>query len=168
MDDPLQSLAMRGIEFEVVWSDQDVIELRVRCSNGAFCGDTRMYSGHDALPNTADVLSGFPLNAKDSRTVELGTFDPTMAGGGIHMWFYCVDSVGHAAVLAKLRGDRCKSMGEAQSVCLYLPVEAGAIDAFVVQARSLGSTIGAKAYLHMADHTVGWVQRWLTSTASDR
>lgn len=157
---------MRGIEFEVVWSDQDVIELRVRCSSGSFYGDTRMYSGHDGLPNMADILSGFPLDAKDSRTVELGTFDPSMAGGGIHMRFYCVDAVGHAAVLAKLRTDHCKSMGEAQSVCLYIPVEAGAIDGFVTQARSLGSTIGAKAYLHMADHTVGWVQRWVKGAAS--
>jgi hypothetical protein len=127
-----------------------------------------MYSAYEDLPNTAEVLSGFPLDAKDFRTVELGTFDSSMAGGGIHMRFYCVDSVGHAAVLTKLRADRCKSMGEAQSVCFYLPVEAGAIDAFVTQARSLGSTIGAKAYLHMADHTIGWVQRWLTSIASDR
>ena len=159
---------MQGIEFEVVWSDQDVIEHRVRCSNGSFCGDTRMYSGHDDVPNAADVLSGFPLDANDSRTFELGAFDPSTAGGGIHMRFYCVDSVGHAAVLVKLRADGCKSMGEAQSVCFYLPVEAGAIDSFVNQARSIGSTIGAKAHLHMADHTVGWAQRWFTSTASIR
>jgi hypothetical protein len=42
----------------------------------------------------------------------------------------CVDSVGHAASLVKLRADGCKSMGEAQFVCFYLPVEAGAIDSY--------------------------------------
>jgi hypothetical protein len=159
---------MRGIEFEVMWRDQDAIEYQVRCSNGSFCGDVKMYSGHDGLPKVAEILTGFPLDAKDSRTVELGTFEPGMAGGGIHMKFYCVDSVGHAAVLAKVRADGCIAMGEAQSVCLCIPVEAGTIDSFVTQARSVGSKVGAKAYLHMADHTVSWVQRWLASTAKSR
>jgi len=154
---------MRGIEFEVVWSDQDVVEYNVTCSNGLFCGASRMYASHDDLAKLADVLSGFPLDAKDSRSVELGTFDSTMAGGGIQMHFFCVDSVGHAIAVTKLRADSCQAMGEPQSVCLSVPVEAGAIDSFLRQAHSLGDRLGAKAYLYMADHTVTWVQRWFAS-----
>lgn len=154
---------MRGIEFEVVWFDQDVIEYQIRCSNGSFCGATRMYLGHGDLSKAADALSGFPSSANDSRQVELGTFEPNMAGGGIYMFFSCVDSVGHAAVRVKIRADGCKAMGEAQSVALDVPVEAGAIDSFVNQARSITYAKGAKAYLHMADHTLGWVQRKFSS-----
>ena len=59
----------------------------------------------------------------------------------------------------RLRADGCKGPAEPESISLYVPVEAGSIDSFVAKARSINSTMGAKAYLHMADHTVGWVQR---------
>ena len=150
---------MRGIEFEVVWFDQDVLECRVTCSNGSFCGATRVYLAHHGLSNVADILSGFPSTAKDSRNLRLGAFAPNVAGGGIDMTFRCVDSVGHAVVLVKLRADGCKGFGEPQSASLYVPVEAGAVDSFVSKARSLDDTKGSKAHLQMADHTVGWVQR---------
>lgn len=150
---------MRGIEFEVVWFDQDVIEYRVVCSNGSFSGATKMYLAPERLSTVAETLSGFPSTTKDSRSVRLGAFEETVAGGGIHMTFRCVDSAGHAVVLVGLRADGCKDIGEPQSVCLYVPIEAGSIDSFVAKARSLELRQGAKANLQMADHTVGWVQR---------
>ena len=156
---PLQSAIVRGIEFEVVWSDQDVIQCQVTCSNGPFRGATKIYLAHDDLSKAAEILSGFPSNVKDSRDVQLGAFEPKMAGGGISMSFRCVDSVGHSVVLVRLRADGCTGPNDAESVCLYVPVEAGSIDSFVTKARSIDDTKGAKAYLHMADHTVGWVQR---------
>lgn len=154
---------MRGIEFEVVWFDQDVIEYKVTCSNGYFCGATKMYLAHDDLSKAAEALSGFPSNVKDSRDVQLGALKPKVAGGGISMSFRCVDSVGHSVVLVRLRADGCRGPDEPESVCLYIPVEAGSIDSFVAKGRSIDDTRGAKAYLHMADHTVRWVQRNLPS-----
>jgi hypothetical protein len=159
---------MRGIEFEIVWLDQDVIKYRVRCSNGSLCGEMQMYASYDGLRDAADILSGFPQNPGDSRLVEVGTLQPNMAGGGIRMEFSCIDSVGHAVVSVKLRSEHCRSMGEAQSVCLLIPVDAGAIDAFVSQARAVGTDVGAKAYLHMADHTQSWVQRWFEKNVGRR
>lgn len=150
---------MRGIEFEVVWFDHDVIEYHVTCSNGPFQGATRIYLAHNDLSETAEILSSFPSNINDTRDVELGAFQPDVAGGGVHMSFRCIDSVGHAVVLARLRADGCRGPGEPQSVCLYIPVEAGSIDSFVEKARSIKDSMGAKANLHMADHTVGWVER---------
>lgn len=138
-----------------------MIEYLVRCSNGAFAGAAKMYLGHDGLANAASMLGGFPSSNKDSRNAELGTFQPDTAGGGIQLDFDCVDSVGHACVQVKLRADGCKGMGDAQSVCLLIPVEAGAIDAFVSQIQCLKITKGAKAFLQMADHTAGWVRKCL-------
>jgi hypothetical protein len=152
---------VKGIEFEVIWWDQDVIEYLVRCSNGAFAGAAKIYMGHDKLSNAASVLGGFPSSNRDSRNIELGTFQPNTAGGGIHLHFDCVDSVGHACVLVKIRANGCKAMGDAQSVCLFVPVEAGAIDSFVAQIGRLRNTKGDKAFLQMADHTAGWVKKWL-------
>ena len=151
---------MRGIDFEVMWLDQDVIEYRVRCSNGFFCGDAKLYANHDDLRNEAEKLNGFPQDRRDSRSLELGTFQSGSAGGGFRADFYCIDSAGHAIVCVKLRDDGCESMGEAQSICLLIPVEAGSIDSFVSQARSVRGEAGAKAHLQMADHTTGWARRW--------
>jgi hypothetical protein len=150
---------MRGIEFEVVWFDQDVIEFRVVCSNGSFCGATKMYLAHDGLSKAAEILSGFPSSTKDSRDVRLGAFEPSAAGGGIEMAFRCVDSSGHAIVLVRLRTQGGEGLADCQSVFLYIPVEAGSIDSFVPRARTVDDTKGAKAYLHMADNCVGWVKR---------
>jgi len=98
----------------------------------------------------AEALSGFPSHTADSRNFELGTFNPNYAGGGIRMHFYCRDSVGHAAVDVKLRGGACVALGEVESVALRIPVEAAAIDAFLVQVRGMDTKeIGANARLDM-------------------
>jgi hypothetical protein len=150
---------MRGIEFELLWYDADVSEYKVICSNGPFCGSAKMYVEPDALSKAAEILSGFPSNSKDVRDLKLGTLDPNFAGGGIQMNFRCLDSVGHAAVLVTVRPEESRAPDEPLSVCLYVPIEAGAIDAFVAKAQSMNRSIGAKAYLQMADHTAEWVKR---------
>ncbi len=152
---------MRGIEFEVVWFDQDVVEYRVVCSNGSFTGTAEIYLNHDDLQSVANALSGFPSSTTDLREVNLGASLSAMSGTGISISFFCVDSVGHAIAFVKLKTDSGKVLSEPQFVSLYVPVEAGAIDSFVQQARSVRDTKGAKAYLHMADHTLGWVRKAL-------
>lgn len=155
---------MRGIQFEIVWWDQDVVEYRVQCSNGSFSGDVKIYANHDDLGNAAETLSGFPVSPEDSRTVELGTFDAHAAGGGVRIEFFCADAAGHAIASVKMRDDGCRAMGEAQSACVLLPVEAGAIDSFVSQIRSTECATGANAFLLMADHTRDWVRTSLKRT----
>ncbi len=140
-----------GIQFEVVWFDQDVLECQLRCSNGYFSGVAEVYLRHDDLPNMAAALKGFPTHATDYRNIELGTFDPKCAGGGVRMYFYCTDSVGHAAVDVKLRGDACIALGEIESVALRIPIEAASVDYFIAQVKSMdASQIGAMVGLDMA------------------
>ena len=140
-----------GIELEVVWWDQHLIELSVRCSNGSFSGQANIDLGHDGLSKMAEALRGFPSAAADSRSLELGTFNPDHGDGGIRMYFSCRDSVGHAAVDVKLRGDGCRNLGEVESVALRIPVEAAGIDFFLTQVQSMNTEeIGATACLHMA------------------
>ena len=141
----------RGIEFTVVWADQDVSNIQARCSNGRFCGDANIYLNHNDLSKMSEALSGFPSHADDSRSFELGTFNPNHADGGIRLYFYCRDSVGHAAVDVKLRGDACTALGEVESVALRIPVEAATIDSFLGQVRGMDTTeIGATVRLDMA------------------
>jgi hypothetical protein len=139
-----------GIEFEVFWSDLHMSELQVRCSNGRFSGSASIYVNHDDLARMAEALRGFPFHPADTRNVELGTFKPSHADGGIRMHFYCRDSVGHAVVDIRLRGDACPAMGEPESVSLRIPVEAAGIDCFLVGAAAMDTNeVGAKSFLRM-------------------
>jgi hypothetical protein len=139
-----------GIEVEIVWLDQHVLEFQCNCSNGRFSGQAEIYLSHDGLSDMAAALSGFPSHTNDSRQFELGTFNPNHADGGISLHFRCTDSSGHAEVEVKLRGDACKGLGELESVALRIPVQAAAIDSFVAQIKQMEKQLGAAAYLPMA------------------
>jgi len=127
-----------------------MIEVVFGCSNGYFSGHAEIYLTQNNLSELADGLSGFPSGARDAREFKLGTFDASHADGGVLMNFRCRDSVGHAAVEVKLRGDGCKALGELESVALRIPIEPAGIDLFVLQLRAIDSTIGARASLPMA------------------
>src|ERR1017187_1262301 len=139
-----------GINFEVIWFDQDMIEVALSCSNGHFSGRAEIYLSHQAFSELADVLRGFPSTGSDSRKVELGTLDPSHADGGVKMNFCCSDTLGHAVVEIKLRGDGRRALGYLESVALRIPIEPAAFDRFVLQLIAMDSTIGASASLPMA------------------
>ena len=42
-----------GVEVKPVYRDRDVLEVRVRASNGAFAGSVNVYFGPDRLRNLA-------------------------------------------------------------------------------------------------------------------
>jgi hypothetical protein len=139
-----------GINVEIVWFDQDVVECQVRCSNGRFSGVAEIYLSHDDLPKMAAALKGFPNGPSDVRDLELGTFNPKHAG--VRLRCYCRDSAGHAVMEVKLRGDASKGLGEPESVALLFPVEAAAIDSFLTQVRSMDTEqIGSAALLAMTN-----------------
>ena len=140
-----------GIEVEVIWCDQNVVEFQFKCSNNRFSGHVEIYADHNSLSEIAAGLSGFPSSQTDSRDFELGAPDANYAKGGIRLHFHCLDSVGHAVVDVKLRGDACKGLGELESVALRIPIEAAAIDTFVPQIGNMDTKqVGAKACLSMA------------------
>lgn len=136
-----------GIRFEVIWFDVDLTEILVQCSNGRFHGTAQLYLAHDKHLHLASVLKGFPSSVHDSKTIEVGTFNPTHAGGGLRIELRCADSTGHVLADVKLRGDVCKSLGEIESVALKLCLEPAAIDTFVNQLETMGATVGASAFL---------------------
>ena len=138
-----------GIEFQLVWYDQHVLEYRFTCSNGKFCGEANAYLGYDDFSKLLQALKGFPSRSGDHRQFELGTFDPKFAGGGIRLRFSTLDSAGHSTVDIELRADSGRSPGYLQSVTMRIPVEAAGIDDFISEAEAIGLNIGSKASLPM-------------------
>ena len=47
-----------GIEVEVIWLDQNVVEFPFSSSNGRFSGHAEIYVSHDKLSDVAEGLSG--------------------------------------------------------------------------------------------------------------
>jgi hypothetical protein len=141
-----------GMKVEIVWFDQDLVEYQFTCSNGRFSGVAEIYLSHNDLPKMVAALKGFPSAPSDVQDLEVGTFNPKHSGGGVRLRCYCKDSVGHAVMEVKLRGDACKVLGEPESVALLFPVEAAAIDSFLTQVRSMDTEqIGATAFVAMAN-----------------
>ena len=139
-----------GVSLEIIWFDQDLIEVIFRCSNGRYSGSAEIYLNHGALCDLAKTLQGFPSELNDSRHVELGTFDQHYADGGVKMDLRCSDSKGHPVVEIQLRGDGCRAFGELESVALRIPIEPAAVDSFVQQLIAMDGTAGASASLRMA------------------
>src|SRR5579863_457277 len=125
-----------GFEFQDIWRDDDVINLRVGAWNGAFSGVAEIYEAIGDLKNAAEHLRGFPKNPTDLREIVFGNFEPTYAGGGVRMRFHCIDGAGHAHVEATMNAN-CQFGGTVQSVVLSMPVGATAIDTFVRELEGL-------------------------------
>jgi hypothetical protein len=139
-----------GIKIEIDWFDDDVICLRFQSSNGRFSGENALYVTHSDLCDMGKTLQGFPQSPTDYRDLELGTFIPTNAGGGVKLHFSCIDKAGHAKVDIKLRADGCKNLGDLDSVSFSIPVEPAAIDFFVSQIMNMEIYIGNSVELQMA------------------
>jgi hypothetical protein len=135
-----------GIQFEVIYADNDLMQIRVSAWNGAFGGAADVYAGIGQIEEFAGKLKGFPNGFSDTREVILGAFGPQSAGGAVNMLFYCADRACHAYVDSKIESGP-DSTGKVQFVTCSLPVEAAAVDSFVEELFRLGVDRAGQAYL---------------------
>jgi hypothetical protein len=134
-----------GIELSIVYSDEHLLELRVRASNGTFTGQAMMYEGLDAPRALAEMLRGFPMSSGDVRNIQIG------AGGqgAASLRFYCLNSAGHAAVEVRLRAEP-RFDGRVDEAAFHVAMEAAAVDSFVEQLSRMSADVGAEARLEAA------------------
>lgn len=139
-----------GVSIEVIWFDDDVVKLRVAASNGRFAGSADCYCGHDTISRFVSAACGFPSSCEDRRVMEIGTFDPSCAGGGTTLVLRCVDRSGHAVVDVIVRADPRGAAGLAETASFSFPVEPAAIDDFVTALGRMPWVVGAAASLRSA------------------
>jgi hypothetical protein len=137
----------RGVEFKIVWFDNDVIEFRIKGCNGRFAGVTKLYVGYDELSNLVETIKRFPNSSSDTRELELGTFDPHGAGGGARLRFCCIDEACHAICVVHLHTETRPDVGKSEAVEFVIPVEAAAIDDFIAELRSMEIAVNSVALL---------------------
>jgi len=98
------------------------------------------------LGRIAEQIKGFPRSPSDKRELILGTFDRKFAGGGASLRFHCVGGAGHAYLEVKIESGH-ESAGTLQSAILSIPIEATAVDSFVLELRRMDATGMGKACL---------------------
>jgi hypothetical protein len=123
-----------GINIALEWWSEDVAIGVISCSNGTFSGEARVYMNPDELRKLGEALNGFPKDGKDRREVELGAFEPSFAGGFVHLKFHCTDSAGPAVVDGSVRADNTSTGGPGCGE-FSIPIEAAAVDRFVAELR---------------------------------
>ena len=124
----------RGLTITIVYFDADDYQLRVTANNGDFSGNVSLYVAIGYLAELAGELEGFPRTSGDEQKIELGTFDPGYAGGGVRAHLRCTDGAGHIRMQLHMVTDQDDP---SQSVSLVLPVEPASIDRFVEELRLL-------------------------------
>jgi hypothetical protein len=134
-----------GLTIEIVWFDEDVVELLVSGSNGVFSGAARLYADREGLKKLSVFLKGFPQEPDERRLIEMGTFDPGFSGGGARLGLRCTDSAGHVA-LDVLLATQVEN-NRHQRVEFALQTEPAALDRFHTQVEALEIRVGARAEL---------------------
>ena len=136
----------QGLSIEVVWYDDDMVELRAVVANASFRGEATFYEALDFAAEAARAFAGFPRDPQDARLFELGSH---ANGGGLRVRFACVDGSAHAEASIELTdsSDRSKP---AQSAVLRFPIEAAAVDALARELEGFSIAVGTHAVLRAA------------------
>lgn len=130
-----------GFNFELLWKDEDVLQVRIRASNGNFSGMADTYVPIGGLAAAASQLEGFPRDPADRRHVQFGVFGPEYAGGAVKMRFYCKGGAGSAHVETEIESDQYGSRPP-ETARFFSRVEANAVDLFVLDLRRLENEHG--------------------------
>jgi hypothetical protein len=136
----------------ICWADEDLVELRIKGSNGKFTAEVDVYADHEATARLANVLRGFPSGAMDTRTFEFGAVEMASAGGGVRLRFFCLDGSGHIAVELRFRSESRGVERPPETAAFVIPVEAASIDTFVERLEQMELRVGVSAQLELADH----------------
>jgi hypothetical protein len=130
-----------GIYLEVIWTDEDLVELRVHAANENFSGTVDVYSWDEQIAKAAPTLAGFPTRSGDEREIEFGTGVPGHANGLARFRFRCTSGTGRAYAEVTLV-PRVLVEESQGTLTLAVQVEAAGVDLFV---RDLESMVRARA-----------------------
>ena len=136
-----------GLTVEVTSFDDYVVEFRVCASNGNFSGSAHVYATQNTAAEIAKKFAGFPTSRTDVRSIELGTFDKALAGGGARLQLSTLDELGHCRLLITLRADPRFGPASGGNAEFSVVFEPASLDRFLSSLAGFGSELGGKAHL---------------------
>jgi hypothetical protein len=138
-----------GLTFEVVWSDEHLVELRVHADNGRFAATAECYEAVDCLASLADAMRGFPRSREDRRELTIGATDPAWPGH-VRLTLRCIDGSGHCVADVDVHATDGLVRHAPARAAFSVPIEPAAVDAFVAALRRAPATDGTSVRLPMA------------------
>ena len=138
------------LSVEVVWFDEDMLELAFSARSSKFAGQTTFYAALDEAERFAKHIEGFPSRADDSREYEFG--GSTVPGyGGAKLRLTCKDGTGHLVAQATIyRTPDSGPVRVAESATIEFASVPSAVDSFVEDLRRMRVRIGDVAVLRHA------------------
>jgi hypothetical protein len=125
-----------NLNFEHIWEDDLMIELRVSASDGLFSGVTRIYTSWGSLNEFSNRLRGFPRTTSDiveDANGEIGGYSY------FRLVFRCITAAGHPIVEVEMEQNQADARpgdirGRAK---LGFRIDGIAVDRFVAQLQAM-------------------------------
>lgn len=138
-----------GIHIATIWSDDDIVELRIRVSDGSSTFINQTYVGHVALEDAIRALQTFKDHVHRGRLdPRFGEFGPEYANGAFHarlhfavpgrLFVSCEQESAYAAFGRKKVASRAE---------MYLKSEPALLDRFIGELRALAAGTSETAEL---------------------
>jgi hypothetical protein len=139
------------IKFTKIWSDEDVIELEIKTSNGSSLFTNTVYISYATLEKTVSELDKFKTQIYGGiYDIEFGTFGPEYANGAFQARLhFAIRNSGKIYISVKAETDFEEFANKkiSERVELYLKTEPSLLDNFINEMKSLNSNISKDAEL---------------------
>lgn len=138
-----------GIHISRVWSDDDVVELRILVSDGTSTFSTNAYVGHAALEDAVSSLHVFKDQVHGGLfDLRFGEFGPEYASGAFHARFH-FPVPGRLFVSCEQESEFAEFAEKkvASRATMYVRSEPALLDRFIADLRSVSVGTSEEAYL---------------------
>ncbi|CAN7153357.1 hypothetical protein [Polaromonas sp. LjRoot131] len=128
-----------GISFTKIWFDDDMVELRIKVSNGDSIFTNDVYVGHQQLMDLVKDMDRFKTHVHGGiHDVMFGAFGPEYASGAFHARLHFQER-GILFVTVKSQSDFADfgKKNVASEATLYLRTEPALLDNFIEEIRQL-------------------------------
>ncbi|RDH82829.1 MAG: hypothetical protein DIZ80_11190 [endosymbiont of Galathealinum brachiosum] len=135
------------ISLDIIWQDQDLVEILIKSSNGKFYGETEVYTNYSELSDLALSLMGFPKSVSENIYYSAGEKNSYSFAS---IYFYCFSVTGHTAALVNIEANIASNQRkeEKHEIKMEVQFEALAIDKFQNQVVNMVKNKYGKATLN--------------------
>lgn len=129
------------LSLNVIWTDRDLVECRVRATGEGYSATADIYFTVGSLREFADTIAAFPKSTEDHREFATENYKPD--GNAFRLSLQCIDGSGHGVALVELADHE----DTRQTALIRFPVEAAEVDEFEKALRKMSATEKGSAML---------------------
>jgi hypothetical protein len=139
----------KGIRFDRIWSDDDVVELRVTVSDGTSSFVNEVYVGHQSFSDTVSALGRFKDHVHGGLLdIRFGEFGPEYASGAFHARFH-FPKPGRLYITSRQESGFSEFAAKTVASCatLYIASQPVLLDRFILELSALADGKREEAFL---------------------